>query len=432
MNEFNGGIPLSKIEVEGMHRLQGEIKIQGSKNAALPILSASVLNEGITILHGCPRITDVFSMLEALECSGAKTSWEKDTLTIDTKTMNPEPFVEKASAMRSSVMLLGSFLARFGKVTLGYPGGCCIGKRPIDLHEQALSAMGAVFTEQETYLEAECSYLEGCDLYLPYPSVGATENILLAAAGAYGMTRLYGAAMEPEIVELCNFLTATGVRIRGIGTQTLTIFPGKRKKDVEYRVCTDRIVAGTYLFAAAAAGGEVLLKNAPLEHMKSTIQWVGRLGAKLQREGNDLKIVMEERPEAVSYLKTAPYPGFPTDLQSPLLAVLCKAKEKSRLEERIFENRFLIARELEKMGAEIHVEKGVAQILPKEHLKGATLHARELRGGAALVIAGLSADAVTTIENAQVIQRGYEDIVRDLSGVGAKICWIDRNLMMQE
>lgn len=425
MNEFYGGIPLQKIEVEGMQRLHGEIRVQGSKNAVLPILSASVLNEGLTILHGCPRITDVFAMLEALEGSGARIAWEEDTLQIDTSKMNAMPFVEKASATRSSVMLLGSFLARFGRAVLGYPGGCCIGKRPIDLHEQALAAMGAVFCEQETYLEASCSYLEGCDLYLPYPSVGATENILLAASGAYGMTRLYGAAMEPEITELCRFLTVMGVRIEGIGTKNLFIMPGKLKKQVEYRVCTDRIVAGTYLLAAVAAGGEITLKNAPLEHMKSTIKCVGKLGAKLQRDGENVRISMKERPNAISCLKTEPYPGFPTDLQSPLLAVLCRSKGESRIEERVFENRFLIVSELKKMGADVLISQGFAQVRPVQRLKAANVSAKELRGGAALVLAALSAEGTTMIENTEVISRGYEDFVGNLQKVGARICGID-------
>lgn len=412
---------MSKIEVEGMHTLQGEVRIQGSKNAVLPILSACVLNEGETVLHGCPRILDVFSMLDALESAGAKTAWEKDTLILDTSVMNPVPFIEKAGHLRSSVMLLGSFLARFGKATLGYPGGCCIGKRPIDLHEQALGAMGAIFCKEETYLEARCQRLEGCDLYLPYPSVGVTENILLAAAGASGMTRIYGAAKEPEIAELCRFLSVLGVRIDGIGTEHLSVIGKADKTWVEYQICPDRIVAGTYLFAAAAAGGEVILRNAPLEHMKSMIQTLGRLGAVLQRDGHDVKIQMKKRPHALSYLRTAPYPGFPTDLQSPLLAVLCRANGSSCIEESVFENRFLIAGELRKMGAVIEIEGRRAMITPASKLLGADLEAKELRGGAALVLAALGAEGVSTIAQEKIISRGYEDIVRDLSGLGAVI-----------
>ena len=412
---------MSRIEVEGMHRLSGEISIQGSKNSVLPILSACVLNEGETVLHGCPKIKDVFSMLEALECAGAKIKWEGNSLYLDTSVMRPEPFVEKAGSMRSSVMLLGSFLGRFGTAILGYPGGCCIGKRPIDLHEQTLSAMGAVFCEEETYLEGRCGGLEGCDLYLPYPSVGVTENILLAAAKASGMTCIYGAAKEPEIIELCNFLSAMGVRISGIGTDKLCIMGGPLKKYMEYRICTDRIVAGTYLLAVVMAGGEVILRNLPLDHMKSTIQTIGKLGAEVYRDNYDVRIKMKRFPQAISYLCTAPYPGFPTDLQSPLLSVLCSAKEHSCIEERVFENRFLTVEELRKMGANICVIGQTAHITPIERLQGSAVTARDLRGGAALVLAGLGAEGRTIVENADVIFRGYEDISKDFKQLGANI-----------
>ena len=412
---------MSKIEVEGMHRLQGEVKIQGSKNAVLPILSACVLNEGETVLFNCPKIRDVSSMLEALSSAGAKTEWAGSNLYIDTSAMQPVPLIENAGCMRSSVMLLGSFLARFGKATLGYPGGCCIGKRPIDLHEQTLSALGAVFCEEETYLEAKCGGLEGCDIYLPYPSVGVTENVILAAAGASGMTRIYGAAREPEIIELCRFLTVMGIRIYGIGTENVFVMGGKKEKYVEYTICPDRIVAGTYLFAAVAAGGEVLLREAPLEHMKSTLQTAGQLGAKLHRDGSHVRVRMNNRPKHMKFLKTAPYPGFPTDLQSPLLAALCKAEGKSCIEERVFENRFLIVEELEKMGADIYVRNQMAYISPVKKMTGTELTVKDLRGGAALVIGALEAEGVSVLNNADIICRGYEDIVGDLTKLGAMI-----------
>ena len=413
---------MSRIEVDGLQRLHGEVKIQGSKNSVLPILSACVLNEGETILHGCPRIKDVFSMLEALESAGAKAEWEGNTIKIDTSDMRPVPFIEKAGTMRSSVMLLGSFLGRFGKAVIGYPGGCCIGKRPIDLHEQTLSAMGTFFFEAEKYLEASCSNLEGCELYLPYPSVGVTENLLLAASKASGMTCIYGAAREPEITELCNFLITMGVRISGVGTDRIFVMKGKLRKNVEYTICPDRIVAGTYLLAVAAAGGEAVLKGMPLEHMRSTIQVVTKLGAELRRDGSDVKIQMNEKPRPVKYLYTSPYPGFPTDLQSPLLATLCMSDGPSGIEERVFENRFLIVKELKKLGAEINVIGQTAHVLPVKALKGAVLEAKDLRGGAALVIAALGTEGVSVIQHADVISRGYENITGDFESLGANIC----------
>lgn len=412
---------MAKIEVEGMHRLKGEVDVQGSKNAVLPILSACVLNEGETILHGCPKIKDVFSMLEALEGAGAKVNWEGSTLIINTSCMQPQPFIEKAGCMRSSVMFLGSFLGRFGRATLGYPGGCCIGKRPIDLHEQVLSAMGAVFCEEEQFVEARCTKLEGCDLYLPYPSVGVTENILLAAAKASGLTRIFGAAKEPEIEELCYFLIKMGVRIEGVGSERLSIMGGSLEPFIEYKICPDRIVAGTYLFAVLGTGGEVVLRNAPMKHMKTTLQLAGKLGAELHRSNQDIKISMDGPVKEISYVRTAPYPGFPTDLQSLLVAVLCKAAGESRIEERIFENRFLIVDELLKMGANIKIQDQIAHIYPVKNLYGTVLNAKDLRGGAALVLAALSADGVSDVNHAEIILRGYEDIVKDFEKMGAII-----------
>lgn len=412
---------MSKIEVEGMHRLQGEVRIQGSKNAVLPIISACVLNEGETILHNCPKIRDVSSMLDALTIAGAKITWEKDALYINTKTMQSVPFIEKAGSMRSSVMLLGSFLGRFGKATLGYPGGCRIGKRPIDLHEQALGALGAVFCEEENYLEARCGRLEGCDIYLPFPSVGVTENVLLAAAKASGMTRIYGAAREPEIVELCKFLGVLGIRIYGAGTEKIFVMGGTTNHYAEYRICPDRIVAGTYLMAIAAAGGQAILRDTPMEHMRSTIQVLGKMGAQLYRDKNDMRICMDRRVKGIPLIKTASYPGFPTDLQSPLVAALCKADEKSCIEERVFENRFLVVKELQKMGADIEVRNQMAHITPIRKMTGKRVVVTDLRGGAALVIAALEAEGQTVLHNAEIISRGYEDIVGDLNSLGAVI-----------
>lgn len=414
---------MNRIEVDGMKKLHGEVKIQGSKNSVLPILSACVLNEGETILHGCPRISDVFSMLEAMESAGAKVRWEEDTLVINTAGMKSVPFVEKAGKSRSSVMFLGSFLGRFGKAVIGYPGGCCIGKRPIDLHEQALGALGAIFCEEKTHLEARCARLEGCDIHLPYPSVGVTENVLLAASKASGMTRIYGGAREPEITELCSFLEKMGVRITGAGTDVISVMAGPLHKNVEYTICPDRIVAGTYLLASVITGGEVLLKGMPILHMKQTIQLAGRLGAVLRRDGTDVLVKMQGRPHAISHLCTAPYPGFATDLQSPLLAVLCIGDGTSVIEERIFENRFLVVSELQKMGADLEIIDRSVRIRPVKNLTGVVMEAKELRGAAALILAGLGARGTSVIENAGVICRGYEDIVRDLQFMGASLRW---------
>lgn len=415
---------MKKIEVEGMHRLNGEVRVQGSKNAVLPILSACVLSQGETILHGCPKIRDVAAMLEVLRHAGASIHWEEDgTLVVNTSAMRPVPLLENTKATRSSVMLLGSFIARFGRAQLGYPGGCKIGKRPIDFHEQALKAMGVTFCENEKFFEAKCSFLKGCDIYLPYPSVGVTENVLLAAVGAAGMTRIYGAAREPEIIELCRFLRVLGVRIYGIGTSRIFVIGGAVHKNAEYCICADRIVAGTYLLAGAGTEGEILLRNVPSEHMGTIFRLLGELGAVLQKNGNDVKLTMSQRPRGIPFVCTAPYPGFPTDLQSQLMAVLCRAEQKSRIEERIFEDRFLIVEELRKMGADICTKERNARIYPVKKLQGAQLCVRDLRGGAALLIAALEAEGVSCIGNTEIIDRGYEDIVGDFQKLGAKIAF---------
>ncbi|MGN0334072.1 MAG: UDP-N-acetylglucosamine 1-carboxyvinyltransferase [Lachnospiraceae bacterium] len=409
------------IELEGKHKLEGSVNIQGSKNAVLPILSACVLNEGVNILHGCPKIRDVEMMLDILQEAGAKVCWQDHTLLIDTSVMNPVALKEKTGCMRASIMLLGSFLGRFGRAVLGYPGGCHIGKRPIDLHELSLSAMGAVFHEEEDFLEAECTKLEGCDIYLPYPSVGVTENLLLAGATASGMTRIFGAAREPEIVELCRFLKSMGVQIYGLGTNRLFVMGNSHFHNTEFTVARDRIVAGTYLLACAGAGGEILLRNAPLESMQSTVSVLNGLGAELKRDGCDVRMKMKKRPCSIPFLATAPYPGFPTDLQSPLLAALCTANGSSCMEERVFENRFLIVEELVKMGADVRTEYRRVCIRGVGTLQGGCVCARELRGGAALVIAGLEAEGMTTVEHAEIIERGYENITADLELLGAMI-----------
>ncbi len=409
------------IETEGMQTLNGSIKVQGSKNAVLPILSACVLNEGKNVLYGVPRIRDVEVMLDILKEAGAKICWQEHTLLLDTSVMHPVPLKEKTDSMRGSVMLLGSFLGRFGKAVLGYPGGCRIGKRPIDLHELSLAALGAVFTEEAEYLEAECTSLEGCDICLPYPSVGVTENVLLAAAKASGMTRIFGAAREPEIVELCRFLSLMGVQIYGVGTNRLFVMGAKKLQGVEFAVPTDRIVAGTYLFACAGAGGQICLEDVPAESMQSTFMVLNRLGAKLQREERTVRMWMEARARAVPFLATAPYPGFPTDLQSPLLAVLCGSEGESCLEERLFENRFLIVDELKSMGAKISVFKNRVGICGSRKLEGSTVTAKDLRGGAALVLAGLMAEGRSRILHAEIIERGYENLTEDLGNLGVQI-----------
>ena len=433
MNCFRiaGGIPLN-----------GEVVIQGSKNAALPIMAATILTDGVTILHRCPRIKDVFLMQHLLESMGCRMRWEQDTLSIDTTGLPKElpeitPVVggslgmaaRQKSSMRSTITLLGALLGRFGSCYMDYRGGCVIGKRPIDMHLSALETMGAEFEQGQQGLYAKSKALHGAEISLRFPSVGVTENVLLAAACAEGETILHGAAREPEVEALCEYLQLLGCEIfrqrEGDGRAVLQLkpregerFPGGKR--LEYTIPADRIVAGTYLFACMGTGGEVYLRDAPAEHLDMPLQIMEAMGAVLERDhsGIYLKAPRDIRPQQI---ETAVYPGFPTDLQSQLLVVLCRALGESKVRETVFENRFRIVEELNRMGADISVKETQAIIKGKKKFHAEDVEARELRGGAALVLAGLMADGETRVSGRHFIERGYENISRDLRDLGARI-----------
>ncbi len=402
--------------------LCGEIEIQGSKNAALPILAATILIDGITILHNCPKILDIFYMVKILESLGCSVLWEGHRIQVDARPCKkicvPE---EYAGKMRSSVIFLGPLLAKKKEAFLPYPGGCVIGTRPIDLHMKALSSMNIFFKEEGPWIHAKGEPILGGNIVLDFPSVGATENIVLASVLANGITRLENAAMEPEITELCCFLTKAGAKIPGIGTSVLEIQGVKELKGVEHTIEADRIVAGTYLFAALGTRGQVLLQNAPVGQMRATLEIAQKMGALLCEKDGDLFVDGKNAWERLPYIKTEIYPGFPTDLQSPLLSVLSVAKGNSIVEETIFESRFKVVEELRRLGASMEIEGRQVIIHGKERLNGCCLKAQELRGGAALVIAGLIAKGKTRIIQTQYIKRGYEDICRDLKALGANI-----------
>lgn len=413
---------MKSINITGGNTLCGEISIHGSKNAALPLLAAAVLIKGVSVIHNCPRITDIFYMIKMLESIGCKVEFSQNRLTVDatdiTRTRLPE---EYAKRMRSSFIFTGAMLARKKEVSIHYPGGCVIGNRPIDLHLNALSKMGAEFAEKEEIIYARARKLTGSEIALPFPSVGATQNIVMASVLAEGNTIIKGAAKEPEVAELCNFLVKAGADIQGIGTETLKIKGVSSLRETEYRVVSDRIVAGTYLLAAAATKGAVFLKEAPVAHMQSLLSVLKSMGASFTVEKDSIFMNGENADKPVPFLETEVYPGFPTDLQSPLMAVLARAEGVSMIRENIFENRFRIFRELNRMGAKIFVRDNHALIYGVGKLSGRNVAAEELRGGAALIIAGLMAEGNTRIEGFSYIERGYEDIVRDLKCLGAKI-----------
>lgn len=413
---------MKSIDITGGNTLCGEVAIQGSKNAALPLLAASVLIKGVSVIHNCPRISDIFSMIKILESIGCKVRFTGHCLEIDAKditsTALPEEYVK---VMRSSIIFIGAMLARKKEVSIHYPGGCVIGERPIDMHLGALERLGVEFTEEEETIRANAGKLKGNEIFLPFPSVGATQNIVLAAVFAEGVTVIKGAAKEPEVTEVCRFLQMAGARIRGIGTETLEIEGVDSLKETEFTVVPDRIVAGTYLLAGAATRGAVLLENAPVDQMDSLLLMLRNMGAKLHVEQDRVFLNGEEADRAIPFMETRVYPGFPTDLQSPLMAVLARADGISIIRETIFENRFRVAKELNRMGARIFLKENQALIYGVERLSGMDVKAEELRGGAALVIAGLLAQGKTKIDGLSYIERGYEDIVRDLKCLGAKI-----------
>ena len=412
----------NELYINGPQRMHGELLIQGSKNAALPILAAAVLGTGIFILHHCPRISDVEHMLEMLEDAGCRVKWEGHMLIVDTRYLdNYQVNGNGAGKMRSTVTLLGSILGRMHRVAIPYPGGCTIGKRPIDLHLKGLEQLGAVFEHQEHALVGSAQRLHGAEVYLDFPSVGATENILLASVLADGMTTIHGAAMEPEIVELASFLRKMGAKVRGDGTPVILIEGVKTLHAAEYIIPSDRIVAGTYLFGAMMTKGEARLLHVPMAHLGNIPKLLQQMGALVETEEDCIYVNMKRQCSSLPYVVTAPFPGFPTDLQSALVAALSTASGMSFIEEKIFEARFQIVPELQKMGASIASEESFALIDGNARLRGARVEAKELRGGAALIMAALAAEGETCIYGMEYVRRGYEDINGDLKNLGIVI-----------
>ena len=413
---------MDSIRIQGGIALQGKVRIQGSKNAALPILAATLLCEDNSFVRNCPRIADVYSMVSLLKSLGCSIRWQETGIAVNSSRVHRAQMPRDAvKGMRSSLCLLGALIGRCSEVVMEHPGGCVIGERPIDLHLAALGRMGVEFEEDQRYLKAFSHRLHGAAVSLPFPSVGATENIILAGVMADGDTVLEGAAREPEVSALCVFLQQCGAWIEGTGSDRLIIHGGRRLYGTDFTVPADRIVAGTYLFGCIGAGGSVLLEQAPEEEMQAVLAVAVQMGGRVCSSEEGIYIQAPERPKAIE-LVTAPYPGFPTDLQSLVLAVETKGKGSSRIEERIFENRFRIVEELEKMGASVEVSDfRSALVHGVETLRGARVEAKELRGGAALVVAGLMAEGETIVSGCPYIYRGYENIGRDFRELGARV-----------
>ncbi len=414
---------MDSIHIRGGNALFGETKIQGSKNAVLPILAAALLIEDVCVLENCPRISDVHHMLMLLSGIGCRVGRSGQTITIDARNVSEDTVSgENVAGMRSSIMLLGAMLGRAGEITMGYPGGCVIGERPIDLHLNALRKMGVKIYEKEGVFTARAEKLEGAVIRPCVCSVGVTENVILAAVRAKGVTVLQNAAKEPEIVALCEFLREAGAVIEGIGGSVLIIQGGHKLHGVRFRIPPDRIVAGTYLMGVLGTGGHIFLEDAPVAQMHSVLRAAELAGAEVIVSRDGLSVMADQGRKALSLTKTEIYPGFPTDMQSLLMAVLTTASGISVIEETVFENRFRIVEQLKKMGADIELRgKRQAVIYGVDSLLGCEVTADELRGGAALVIAGCMAEGETVVANRHFIERGYEDICRDFQNLGVNI-----------
>lgn len=414
---------MQRLIIEGGSKISGELSVHGAKNSALPLLAATILGKTPSILHNCPRLSDVYAACRILSYLGCDCSRENDAVLVDTKNLTnfnvPDDLMRE---MRSSIVFLGAIIGRLGCCKLSFPGGCELGPRPIDMHLAALRQMGVCIKEEYGYLE--CSVpkeLKGANISLSFPSVGATENIMLAAAVANGTTEIHNAAREPEISDLAMFLIKCGAKIKGYGESTIIIEGVAELSGCEYTVMPDRIVAATYLGAAAITGGELVLNKVRPDDLHSVIPVFEEMGCSVYPYTDHIFINANKNLKAVSTLRTMPYPGFPTDVQAIVMACLCKAKGTSMVIETIFENRYKHACELCRMGANIKVEGRVAVIEGTDKLYGAKVRCTDLRGGAGLVLAGLVAEGTTAVTDIKHIDRGYECIETTLGSVGAKI-----------
>lgn len=411
-----------KYRINGGNKLNGEIRIGGAKNSVLPILAATLLNKGTSVLHDCPKLKDVFSMIGILKHLGCAVEFSGSDIIVDSSGVIDYHIPDKLMrTMRSSIFLMGALVSRNNIAQISFPGGCDIGHRPIDLHLKSLRKLGINIKESFGYIHCKCTKIKGCEIHLDIPSVGATENIMLAVSMADGTTIIGNAAKEPEIEDLQNFLNSMGAQITGAGTNTIIIKGVKELHDTEYTIIPDRIVAGTYLIASAITKGDVVLTNVVKKHIESLISKMSESGFKIVTGNDFIRIEPCVRPRAVDMIITLPYPGFPTDLQAQMVSLLSTADGTSIVTETIFDNRFKYTEELVRMGADIKVDGRIAVIKGVENLTGTSVVARDLRGGAALVLAGLGAIGTTIVEDIEHIDRGYDKFDENLKNLGADI-----------
>ncbi|MEE1013887.1 MAG: UDP-N-acetylglucosamine 1-carboxyvinyltransferase [Clostridia bacterium] len=411
---------MRRLSIYGGKPLRGEVRIQGAKNAALPILAATLLTDETCEIRNCPDLTDIHGTMEILESLGARVSYDGRTATVCAAGADGTVIAEELMCrMRSSVIFLGSMLSRNGKARISYPGGCALGARPIDLHLDSMRRLGVEFYEEEGCICGERKAWKPQTVTLMFPSVGATENLLLLCAVSQGETLIVNPAREPEIVDLQNFLNCMGADIRGAGSDTIRIRGVSRLHGCSYTVIPDRIVAATYACAVTACGGDVLLHRAEPMHLCMFLTTLKEMGAQIDSSDQQIRVRMHQRPMAVRVVKTLPYPGFPTDIQPLLMAALLRSVGTTVFTETIFENRFKHVGEFLRMGAEIRVENMNAVVRGVPELHGAKVEASDLRGGAALAIAGLSARGRTSIGGLCYMERGYENLETHLRSLGA-------------
>lgn len=414
---------VERLQITGGVRLTGSMRINGAKNAILPLLAGSLLSEKSVVLEGVPSLIDVKTMKEALESLGIRVNWRGDTMQIDPSGISSlEVPPTLARRMRASNLVMGPLLGRCGRFKVSYPGGCTIGSRPMDLHLKGFKAFGAVIEDNHGCIAAEAAGLQGADIHLDFPSVGATENIMMAATLAQGTTIIRNAAREPEIVELQNFLNKLGARIQGAGWDTIRIDGVKRlDQEISHRVIPDRIETGTFMVAAAITRGEVLINNVIPEHVEAVTAKLRETGVSIIEEDERVIVAVPSNWKAVD-IRTMPFPGFPTDMQPQMMVFLSLAQGTSIITENIFENRFRHVGELRRMGAQIRLEGRSAVITGVPALTGTVVEATDLRAGAALVLGGLVAENTTSIEGVEHLDRGYENFESRLRMLGAQIC----------
>lgn len=416
---------MEKFFVEESPPLKGSVKISGSKNSVLPILAATLLTDKTCVINDVPNLSDVSVMNEILCEMGSQLSWNKQDGIITTKaeeiTKKEAPY-ELVSCMRASFLVMGPLLARTGKVKIPLPGGCAIGTRPVELHLKGIAALGAQIQQEHGYVVAKAKKLSGGKIYLDFPSVGATENIIMAATLAHGQTILENCAVEPEIVDLANFINSIGGEIRGAGTDTIRINGVRELKGGEHTIIPDRIEAGTFMLAAAITRGDITLENIVMDHLKPVIAKLSETNTAIEESGNGLRIYSAPKQKhRGADIKTMPYPGFPTDMQAPFMSLLALSEGTSVVTETIFENRFMHVGELKRMGADIKIESRSAIVEGVPSLTGSQVKATDLRAGAALILSGLTAQGVTEISNIYHVDRGYYNFDEKLRRLGARI-----------